>query len=372
MTEIYLVRHAQAEGNLYKMFQGHWDGGITKLGWKQLDDLAERFAGVQLDAVYASDLFRAMATGAAVGRSAGLKPIPVPDLREIHVGVWEGVFFADVKWTDPEMLQAFVSDPAAWQVEGSETYSIVRDRATAALIRLAEENDGRTIAAASHGVTIRSILWGILGGDLKNSAVLPIFGNTSVTHLFYENGKFTVDYMNDTSHLKADSIFPWKNSTELRAEPIDFSRDAAFYMNCYSDAWAATHAGLSGFDANAYLEAARAHQTADGHAVLVFYDRDIPAGLLDLNTRKGEGDGYGWVSFLYLTPEYRGRGCAAPVLARAIRHYDQLGRRTIRLSVNSCNEKALAFYDRLGFSERSRQRADGSTVLCLERPIREV
>ena len=29
MTELYLIRHAQAEGNRYHMMQGHWDGGVT-------------------------------------------------------------------------------------------------------------------------------------------------------------------------------------------------------------------------------------------------------------------------------------------------------------------------------------------------------
>lgn len=46
MTEIYLIRHAQAEGNLYRMMQGHWDGSVTALGMKQIDALAERFRTV--------------------------------------------------------------------------------------------------------------------------------------------------------------------------------------------------------------------------------------------------------------------------------------------------------------------------------------
>lgn len=25
MTKIYLIRHAEAEGNLYRRIQGHWD-----------------------------------------------------------------------------------------------------------------------------------------------------------------------------------------------------------------------------------------------------------------------------------------------------------------------------------------------------------
>ena len=32
MTKIYLIRHAEAEGNLYRRIQGHWDGSITHSG----------------------------------------------------------------------------------------------------------------------------------------------------------------------------------------------------------------------------------------------------------------------------------------------------------------------------------------------------
>ena len=35
MTKIYLIRHAEAEGNLYRRIQGHWDGSITPLGLQQ-------------------------------------------------------------------------------------------------------------------------------------------------------------------------------------------------------------------------------------------------------------------------------------------------------------------------------------------------
>ena len=42
MTEIYLIRHTQAEGNLYRMMQGHRDGDVTALGWREIEALADR------------------------------------------------------------------------------------------------------------------------------------------------------------------------------------------------------------------------------------------------------------------------------------------------------------------------------------------
>ena len=55
MTKIYLVRHAEAEGNLYRIAHGHYNGLITDWrGPKQIRALAQRFEGIRVDAVYSS------------------------------------------------------------------------------------------------------------------------------------------------------------------------------------------------------------------------------------------------------------------------------------------------------------------------------
>ena len=63
MTTIYLVRHAEAEGNLYRIAHGHYNSCITDdRGCRQIRALAERFRDVPVDAVYASDLIRTRTT----------------------------------------------------------------------------------------------------------------------------------------------------------------------------------------------------------------------------------------------------------------------------------------------------------------------
>ena len=58
MTTIYMIRHAEAEGNLYRIVQGQHNSFITPCGHRQIACLAERFKDVQLDALYSSDLRR--------------------------------------------------------------------------------------------------------------------------------------------------------------------------------------------------------------------------------------------------------------------------------------------------------------------------
>ena len=133
MTEIYLIRHAQAEGNSYRSMQGHWDGDVTAMGRRQIDCLAERFRDVKLDALYTSDLYRTRLTAGAITRYHDLPMHTSELLREIHVGRWETLFFGNVLHDEPESAQLFMYDPDSWFMEGAETYAQVADRAMEAL-----------------------------------------------------------------------------------------------------------------------------------------------------------------------------------------------------------------------------------------------
>ena len=66
MTTLYLIRHAEAEGNLYRRIHGQYNSLITDNGYRQIQALQERFADVPIDAVYSSDLFRTMTTARAI------------------------------------------------------------------------------------------------------------------------------------------------------------------------------------------------------------------------------------------------------------------------------------------------------------------
>ena len=62
MTKVYIIRHAEAEGNLYRRVHGWYNSLITDNGYRQIAALRGRFADVHIDAVYSSDLFRTMTT----------------------------------------------------------------------------------------------------------------------------------------------------------------------------------------------------------------------------------------------------------------------------------------------------------------------
>ena len=89
MTTLYLIRHAEAEGNLYRRIHGWYDALITDNGYRQIKALEGRFSEVPVDAVYSSDLFRTKTTARAVYEPKGLELRTAPGLREVHMGDWE-------------------------------------------------------------------------------------------------------------------------------------------------------------------------------------------------------------------------------------------------------------------------------------------
>jgi len=369
MTEIYVIRHVQAEGNLYRCMQGHWDGDVTPVGRRQRDALSLRFRDIPVDAVYSSDLWRARFTASAITKYHDLPIACDRRLREINVGPWEGVPFANLFWDEPERIDIFMHDQEHFSMPGAETFHEVQERTFEALCDITEQNPGRTVVITSHGVAIRCMLTKLLGISVNDSETVPIFYNTGIAHLTYENGRFTVDTINDADHLPPEMLRRGNELPALRHVCVDPAEHRALYERCYADAWLAAHGNLKGFSAEPYFRSACDHYRRDRESVMLLYEGENFAGLLDLDTGRGEHANYGWVSLLYLCPEYRGRGLGVQLLGRAVAKYRGMGRRAIRLHVAEDNAPALAFYRANAFEELSRTAGAQAELLLMEKSL---
>ena len=167
MTHIYLVRHAEAEGNLYRIAQGQGNSNLTDRGWRQVQALERRFADIQIDAVYASDLYRTCATASAIYKPKGLVLHRSRELREICVGVWEHRSWGEVYRRWPEEMEHFTNRPDLWHLEGAEDPLEARGRVLAAIRKIAAQHTGETVAVFSHGYVLRMLLSYLQGYSLE-------------------------------------------------------------------------------------------------------------------------------------------------------------------------------------------------------------
>ena len=157
MTTVYMVRHAEAEGNLYRRVHGWYNSLITDNGYRQIAALRGRFADIHIDAVYSSDLFRTMTTAKAVYLSHGLELHTDPGLREISLGAWEDKPWGELERCDAMNLIRFNHSSPDFRVEGGETFAQVQARLKGTVLRLAAAHPGQTIALFSHGTAIRCL-----------------------------------------------------------------------------------------------------------------------------------------------------------------------------------------------------------------------
>lgn len=357
MTRIFLVRHGQSEGNLFRRVQGQLDVGLTAEGRAQLPYLQRRFAEIPLAAVYTSPLHRAADTAAAI---VGGRDIPVftdPRLIEMSFGSWEMRPWGEVNLLHPELKQAFLHDPERWNVGGSEPHTAVQARMLAAMTDIGRANDGNTVAVACHGMAIRAFLARVLNvPSHRISKEVPLCDNTSVTELRFENGAFSIVRVNDTTHLPAPPYTPFRDSVsggkqrnyDLHYRPFDLAAGQERYIACYRDAWHIAHGTTEGFDPAACLLTARLYAAASPESVTEALLGDEFAGLLTLDERRGRERGIGWIAFLYVVPELRGHRCGLQLIGTAAMRFRQLGRRAMRLTVAPENP-SLGFYEAAGF-----------------------
>ncbi|MGH2702166.1 MAG: histidine phosphatase family protein [Actinomycetota bacterium] len=174
ITRIFLVRHGETEWNATRRAQGQADIPLNDAGRSQASAAAAQLDGVELSAVYSSDLSRAVDTARPIAEARGLSVEIDPAFREIDQGEWEGLVTEEIHRRWPDLW-----GPARhWsQRPGGESPEQVQKRALEGLARVVERHPRGQVAVVSHGGTIRWLAAYALGYDMAGSARIRGLGN---------------------------------------------------------------------------------------------------------------------------------------------------------------------------------------------------
>ena len=160
---IYLLRHGEVAAAETRRFIGHLDVPLSARGEAECAAQARRLAPVKLDAVFTSDLSRARRSGEIIGAPHGLAPVPVPALREMAMGRWDGLTAAEIRAREPEAFVDWMARVGEFPFpEGESVPDLVR-RAWPAFEAIVAAHAGASIAIVAHGGTNRALLCRALG-----------------------------------------------------------------------------------------------------------------------------------------------------------------------------------------------------------------
>lgn len=161
---LYFLRHGQTEGFEEPPFNGWLDASLTPYGRQQLDQVATALASIPFDAVYSSDLSRAVYGGEKLAARAGLPLVRDEKWREMHFGCWEGWTYSRIVAENKDLIESIFSPnghdiPFPGGGESSFTFS---KRVASAFEELRLKHpDGGRVALVSHG-GIGKALWGLI------------------------------------------------------------------------------------------------------------------------------------------------------------------------------------------------------------------
>lgn len=203
-VEVFVIRHGESaaakEDELFELRDGQGDPELHPAGREQAERVADRLAREPIAAIYVSTLRRTAETAAPLVARSGLEPVVLPDLREVHLGEWEGGLVRRHAM-EGHPIAAQIQEQERWDViPGAEPAADFRARVRRAVATIAERHAGQTVAVFTHGGWIGELLSLATG---SRPFAFTGADNGSISQVVVVGERIIVRRFNDTSHLDA-------------------------------------------------------------------------------------------------------------------------------------------------------------------------
>jgi alpha-ribazole phosphatase len=167
-TRLYLMRHGEPDHDNLNRYYGEQDVPLGERGRRQSHALAERLRDVPLDAVYSSDLARAIYLAELLAEPRGLPVRCLAALRERRMGALQGCTAEEMERDHAEEYGRWRADRVNHRVPEGENFIDVAGRVVPVIEELAAAFRGRRVAVTTHAGPIRVAVAHALGLPLDN------------------------------------------------------------------------------------------------------------------------------------------------------------------------------------------------------------
>jgi alpha-ribazole phosphatase len=200
---LIVVRHGATQHNAEARYTGQTDAPLSALGVTQAQAAARRLRSIPFTMVVSSDLIRATQTAQEIVAARQGSALRLDsDLREIAMGAWEGLTYAEIRDQQPNAMAAWQADPLTVAPPGGETVLALQRRVIRAFERWRSRGPDGALVWVTHGGVISLLLCHALGLDLDRRWQFRR-DNASITELDLGEDYIIVMRVNDTAHLEA-------------------------------------------------------------------------------------------------------------------------------------------------------------------------
>ena len=157
MKKLYYVRHGQSTYNALKRYAGSLDVELSELGKEQAKQVGETLKNHSIDVIVVSPQIRAQQTAKIINQNLDLPMETENDLREICVGLYEGLTREEVASKYPERWKQGASRSFTTAVHDGESAQEVQDRVFEALDRISEKHKDKHVLVVAHGFVGKAV-----------------------------------------------------------------------------------------------------------------------------------------------------------------------------------------------------------------------
>ena len=200
-TTLFAVRHGETEWNLSGKQQGHLDSPLTEAGVTQATAVAEGLVGRGIEAMYSSDLGRALRTAEIIAERLEL-PVHLDEgLRERHLGSMQGMTKGEFQRECPEECAAFETGDPEYQFPGGESARERYERCVRGATELALRHPGQCILVVAHGGVLSSFFYRAMQMPLSEPRRFSNV-NAAISSFTVAGDSWRLDTWGDIAHLR--------------------------------------------------------------------------------------------------------------------------------------------------------------------------
>jgi broad specificity phosphatase PhoE len=123
-------------------------------------------------------------------------PVARRELRELNIGVWEGLTWQEIQATWPDGWQARLADLVNYRVPEGENLLDVETRVMPVIHEVVERHTGQELLLVGHGGVNRIILLNAIGAPLAGMFnIEQSYGCYNIID-YYADGRATVKLLN--------------------------------------------------------------------------------------------------------------------------------------------------------------------------------
>jgi broad specificity phosphatase PhoE len=200
MARLLLVRHGLTDHNVDRRVAGYTNVCLNEEGFRQAEKLNKHLADEKIDAVYSSDLQRAVDTAKGIVSGRDIEIVTCYELREMNFGEAEEMTFVELNEKYPDLARSVMNVDTGVSFPGGESFADFVKRVRVFLKTLEKFNEDHTVLIVSHGATLKVIVCELLGIDPNHWYQMGI-DNASLSVVNTYPHRTILNSLNDTSHL---------------------------------------------------------------------------------------------------------------------------------------------------------------------------